>query len=155
MVTVKRCAICALLFAALIVLFTVLVGATAMSFKVRAGEVQTRTVDLAVEDRVTIKFTVTEQTAGGLDSHIADPHGNTVKSFGSSGNVNYQFVCSEEGNYTMYFSNTSPTEDKMVTLDYEVQHYIFGIPQMLFMTLIIVGICMAAVTVFVLMGNRH
>jgi len=47
------------------------------------------------------------------------------------------------------------SEDKLVTLDYEIQHYIFGIPQMLFLTIIIVLISVAAVATFILMEKPH
>jgi hypothetical protein len=40
-------------------------------------------------------------------------------------------------------------------MDYEAQHYLFGIPQMLFQVVIIVVVCMAAVAVFVLMRKPH
>lgn len=51
------------------------------------------------------------------------------------------------------FPTFGSSEDKLVSLDYEVQHYIFGMPQMLFLTIIIVLVCVAAVAVFILMGK--
>jgi hypothetical protein len=137
----------------LIVFFINPVKATAMSFTVRADQVQTKTLNLIVEDRVTIRFTVTGHVSSELAFHITDPNGDVMKEFGITANVNYEFVCSEEGEYKMYFSNIGSTEDKLVSLDCEVQHYIFGIPQMLFLTLIVLGICLTAVAVFVLMGK--
>lgn len=55
----------------------------------------------------------------------------------------------------MHFSNTDSLEDKLVTLDYEIEHYIFGMPQMLFLAIIIVLVCIAAVAAFILMGKQH
>jgi hypothetical protein len=129
--------------------------ATAMSFIVRAGQVETRTVDLAVEDRVTIKFSLTGQASSGVDFYILDPQGNIQKMFNGTSNVNYQFVCSQEGEYELCFSNTGSAEDKFISLGYEVEHYIFGMPQMLFLALIVAGICVAMVAVFVLMGKSR
>lgn len=137
----------------LIVFFINSVKATAMSFTVRAGQVEIKTLNLIVEDRVAIRFTVTGHASDELAFHITDPHGNVIKEFGITANVNYDFVCSEEGEYKLYFSNIGSTEDKLVSLDYEIQHYIFGIPQMLFLTLIVLGICLTAVAVFVMMGK--
>ena len=142
------------LFAAtLIVLLISSVKATAMSFTVPAGQVEIKTLSLDVEDHVTITFTVTGQAMSGLDFYILDPQGNVQKDFSNASYVNYQFVCSEEGEYKLYFSNAGSTEDELVSLDYEVQQYIFGMPQMLFLTLIVVGICMAMVALFVFMGK--
>jgi hypothetical protein len=41
-----------------------------------------------------------------------------------------------------------------VALNYEIDHYIFGIPQMLFMALIIVLACVGGVAAFVLLGRK-
>ena len=71
------------------------------------------------------------------------------------GNVDHRFVCDEAGEYVLHFSNTDTSEDKLITLNYEIQHYIFGIPQMLFLTIIIVLVCMGAVATFILMGKPH
>jgi len=45
--------------------------------------------------------------------------------------------------------------DKLVTLDYEVEHYIFCIPQMVFLTIIIAIICIIAVATFILQSKTH
>jgi len=63
--------------------------------------------------------------------------------------------CDEAGEYVLHFSNTDASEDKLVTLNYEIQHYIFGIPQMLFLTIIIVLVCVGAVATFILMGKTR
>jgi len=67
--------------------------------------------------------------------------------------ISVSFVCDLEGEYLLRFSNVDSPVDKLVTLECEVEHYIFGVPQMLFLTIIIVLICVAAVAVFVLMGK--
>jgi multisubunit Na+/H+ antiporter MnhC subunit len=155
MICIRKYARHVLFVATLVVFLINSVKATAISFTVRAGQVETKTVNLAVEDRVTIKFSVTDQATSGLDFYILDPQGNVQKTFNSTSNVNYQFVCSQEGEYELCFSNTGSAEDKLISLDYEVQHYIFGMPQMLFLTLIVVGICLIMVAVFVLMGKSR
>jgi len=76
-----------------------------------------------------------------------------VKEFDKVGYFHYPFVFDAEGEYVLHLSNIDSTEDKLVALDSEVQHYIFGIPQMLFLTIIIVVVCVAAVAVFILMGK--
>jgi hypothetical protein len=142
------------LFAVTLVVFLVSsVKATAMSFIVRAGQVETRAVDLAVDDRVTIKFSLTGQASSGVDFYVLDPQGNVQKMFNDTSIVDYQFVCSQAGEYELCFSNTGSAEDKFISLDYEVEHYIFGMPQMLFLALVVAGICVAMVAVFVLMGK--
>ncbi|MEM2995199.1 MAG: hypothetical protein QXI91_04195 [Candidatus Bathyarchaeia archaeon] len=143
----------ALIFLITIIVFLIVGGfaeATTLSFTVKAGQEETRIINLAVDDRVLIKFTV----IGGLNFSMIYPNG-TVRDFGERSDLRYDFVCDLEGEYCLRFSNVGSSQDKLVTLDYEVQHYIFGMPQMLFLTLIIVVVCVMAVSAFILMGKQH
>jgi hypothetical protein len=153
--SIKTRLIYALVVATLIVIFTTPVRATTMSFTVPAGQDVTRMLTLVVDDRVTIKFTVTGQTTSVLDFYIVDTNGSVTESYRQTGNANINFVCSDAGNYTMHFSNTDPNEDKLVSLDYEIQHYIFGMPEMLFMTIVIAALCLLMAAAFIAMGRRR
>jgi hypothetical protein len=128
--------------------------ATSMNVTVQGGKEETKSISLAVEDRVLIRFTVVGPSDSSLHFYITYPNG-TEEDFGKRGDFHDSFVCDTEGECVLHFSNIDSTEDKLVTLDYEVQHYIFGIPQMLFLTIIIVVVCVAAVAVFILMGKPH
>jgi len=142
-------------FLFIVIVFSVIVRfaeATSMNFTVQGGKEETRSISLAVEDRVLIRFTVVGPSDSSLHFSITYPNG-TQKDFGKRGDFHDSFVCDTEGECILHFSNTDSTEDKLVTLDYEIEHYIFGIPQMLFLTIIIVVICVAAVAVFILMGK--
>jgi len=130
-----------------------LASATAQSFNVPAGTATTRTLSLAVEDRIVIKFTV---TGGPDDNTIAfsiDYSNGTTSAFGKLGFLTHSFVCDKDGTCVLHFSNVGSSIDKLVTLDYEVQHYIFGMPQMLFLAMVVAVICVAMVAVFVLMAK--
>jgi hypothetical protein len=131
-----------------------LVKATALTFTVHGGEEETRTLSLAVEDHVLIRFTVLGSPENSLHFYILYPNG-TVKDFGKQGDFSYSFVCDLEGEYVLHFSSTNSSSEKLVTLDYEVQHYVFGVPQMLFLAMIIVVISMMAVAAFIFMGKPH
>jgi hypothetical protein len=154
MTSLGKCLALSLLATAIVFLVIPAVRATAESFTVHAGEEEIKTLNLATDDHVQVRFTVTGQATNVLDFYITDPNGNTMATFGTTGNVNYHFVCSQEGEYRLHFSNVASTEDKLVSLDYEVQHFIFGMDQMLFLLLIVVGICVAAVAVFIVMSKH-
>jgi len=143
-----------LLATTIVLILVPAVIAAAQSFTVRAGREETISLSLAVDDHVQMFFTVTGQTSNALDFYIADSRGNIMKDFGATDNVNYAFVCSQEGEYKLHFSNVVSAGDKLVSLDYEVQHYIFGMEQNLFLTLIIVGLCVTMVAVYILMSKR-
>jgi hypothetical protein len=129
-----------------------LAEATSMTITVHGGEEEAKMISLAVEDRVLIRFVVVGQSDSSVHFYITYPNG-TEKDFGKVGDFHYSFVCDAEGEHVLHFSNTDSTEDKLVTLNYEIEHYIFGIPQMLFLVIIIVVVCVAAVAVFILMGK--
>ncbi|MDH7564057.1 MAG: hypothetical protein QHH24_04135 [Candidatus Bathyarchaeota archaeon] len=129
-------------------------SATTTQFVVHAGGETSRTLNLAVEDHVLIDFSVIGQSVHTLRFYLACPNG-TVRDFGETADFNYPFVCVDAGNYTMKFSNLNSVEDKLVTLNYEIEHYLFGLPQMLFLAVVIAVLCVAAVAVFILMGRPH
>jgi hypothetical protein len=155
MIRLERESIRFLFIVIVLVILVQLADATATSFTVPKGEEITRSISLVVEDRVLVKFTVVGQTASTLGFYITDPNGDVKVEYSNVGTVSYPFVCDEAGEYVLHFSNTDPSEDKLVTLDYEISHYIFGIPQMLFLTIIIVLVSVAAVATFILMGKPH
>jgi hypothetical protein len=155
MIRLKKEPIRFLFVVAVFAILVQLADATATSFTVPKGEEITRSISLVVEDRVLVKFTVVGQTASTLDFYITDPNGDVKVEYSRVGTVSYPFICDEAGEYVLHFSNTDTSEDKLVTLDYEISHYIFGIPQMLFLTIIIVLVSVAAVATFTLMGKSR
>jgi hypothetical protein len=155
MIKPKKLLIRLLLITALILIATQLAEATTTNFTVQGGGEQTRPISLAVEDHVLIKFSVVGSSDSTLHFSMTYPNG-TSKDFDTVGGYfYYSFVCDAEGQYVLHFSNAGSNVDKLVTLDYEVEHYIFGIPQMLFLAMIIAVVCVAAVAAFILMGKSH
>jgi len=128
--------------------------ATSTSFTVHSNEEVTKVLKLKVEDHVLVSFTVIGAPENAIHLYLACPNG-TEKDFGNVGDFHYTFICDVEGNYILRFSNIGSFVDKLVTLDYEVEHYIFGIPQMLFLTIIIAIICIIAVATFILLSKTH
>ena len=132
------------------------VNATTVNLTVHGGEEVTYPLSLAVDDHIVIKFTVVGgQTGNTLDFYVTNPNGTVKASFTNVGNVNYPFICGEEGEYVLHFSNVASPEDRLVSLDYELEHYVLGMPQMLFLTMIVVLVCVGMVAVFILMGKRR
>jgi len=155
MIQPKKILIPFLLVVALFSLLAQAGMATTATFKVAAGEEVTRTLNLAVDDRVLVEFTVSGGQYGNTLHFFATYPNGTAKDFSLVSNHNQRFVADKDGECVLHFSNAGSSEDKYVSLDYEIQHYIFGMPQMLFLTIVIVIICIAAVAVFILMGKTH
>jgi hypothetical protein len=128
------------------------VEATTATLTVKAGEEATHVIKLSVDDRVLVRFTIAGQESDTLRFSLGFPNG-TLLDFGEIGTLSHSFICDAEGEYTLHFLNDDSTEGKLVTLDYEIDHYIFGIPQMLFLALVIAVVCVAMVAVYILMGK--
>jgi len=109
-------------------------------------------IELTVDDHVLIQFTVLGQSTNTLHFSLASPNG-TVRDFGEIGNCHFTFVCTAKGNYLLNFNNTD-LDEKSVTLDFEIEHYIFDMPQMLFMTLLIAVVCVGGVAVFIMLSKK-
>jgi hypothetical protein len=144
-----------LLVNALLIILTLLTTlnfakATSMTFTVPAGGTENKTINLSTDDHVLIQFTI----VGTVNFSITYPNG-TTRPLGETGTFHDSFVCTSEGNCTLTFSNKDSLEDKLVVLEYEIEHYILGMPQMLFLTIIIVLVCVAAVAAFIFMGKPH
>jgi len=139
-----------------LVLVAVLVGfgeATTVSLTVKQGEEIIHPVDLIVEDRVLIQIRVIGGTSSLIQFALAFPNA-TIKDFGEVSSFSTSFVCDLEGKYALNFTNNDQKENKLVTLNYEIAHYIFGMPQMLFMVILIAIISVVGVAVFVGLSQR-
>jgi hypothetical protein len=147
----KSCAFFLIILAVLIAI-NGFVEATTATVSVKAGEEATHVIKLAVDDRVLVRFTVAGQESDTLRFSLGFPNG-TILDFGEVGTLSHSFICDAEGEYTLHFLNDDLTEGKLVTLDYEIDHYIFGLPQMLFLALVIAVVCVAMVAVYILMGK--
>ena len=135
-----------------ILIFAGTATATYTSFTVQEGKEEIYPIKLANEDRVLIQFTV----IGGnntLQFSIAFSNG-TVIDYGETGLFHLSFVSTFEGECLLNFTNNDLGDSKQVTLDYEIDHYTFGMPQMLFMTIVIAVVCVAGVAVFIGLSRK-
>ena len=124
-----------------------------VSLTVKAGEEATHPINLIVEDHVLIQYRFVRGNVSAMQFSISFPNG-TLRDFETSGDFSYSFICDVEGEYLLHFLNTNQEEDLQVYLNYEIQHYIFGIPQMLFMISLIAIISVVGVAIFIGLSQR-
>ncbi len=147
------------LYAFLIILMSAMfiiahpVVATITNITVQDGKEVVHTIRLANDDRVLIQFSVLGQTRNSLHFSIAFPNG-TLLDYGEIGDFHLSFVSDSDGQCTLNFTNQDAGDRKLVTLDYEIDHYMFGMPQMLFMTLVVAVICVGGVAVFIMLSRK-
>ena len=93
-------------------------------------------------------------TSGNFSVILLLPDGS-ANDFGEGSSFDYSFICEIEGSYILKLINSDIQNDKLVTLNIEIQNYVLGMPKMLFLTLLIVGICLVGVVFFVFMGKTY
>ncbi len=148
----KMCCI----FPVILVLITLLVGlgeATTGSLTVKQGDELIHSIDLIAEDRVFIQLKVIGVTSSRIQFSITFPNG-TVQNLGEIGDFSTNFVCDVEGQCILNFTNTDQVEHKLVTLNYNVTHYIFEMPQMLFLVILIAIISLIGIAIFVGLSRK-
>ncbi len=155
MTSLRKISVYAIIVLVLLAVFTGVSEATTLSITVPAGEEVTRKINLVVDDHVLIRFTVLGTSGSkGVAFILSFPNPEVDIKFGETGAVSYTFVAEVDGEYTLHFINNDTTESKLITLNYEIDHYVLGIPQMLFLALIIAVLCVAMVASYVLMSRR-
>jgi hypothetical protein len=132
------------------------VFSTTGDFPIPGGEEKTIPISLQVDDHVLIKFSVAYGNGDNfVDFYVNCPNGTRIMYNPNSAGASYSFVCDSGGNYIIHISNKGSTAEVWVALDYEIDHYILGMPQMLFLAILIALICVVAVAVFVLTGRSR
>jgi len=104
-------------------------------------------------DRVQLTFTAVGDDSNSLLFWIAFPNATVTKP-GNVDQYSASFRSNVGGTYELYFNNTSSTETILVTLNYEVDHYILGIPEMIFALAAIAVLLMAFASVYIIMSKN-
>ncbi len=142
-----------ILFVVLTSLVTGSVHATIENFAVNPESEVTRSLILHENDRVSVSFSVLGELTNELNFYVTDPNGGIILRYERVGQKNLSFLTKMAGTYVLHFDNLHSTEGKMITLNYDIEHLIMGMPQTMFLVLIIVGVLVCAVASFTLMGK--
>jgi hypothetical protein len=113
----------------LLAFLTVSVQASTTTFNVPSSEESTRTIDLKAEDHVTLTFTAVGGGTEPLHFYMVFPNGTTLDK-GSATQFKTNFISDASGPFELHFDNNS-TSTQLVTLNYEVERYYFGLPVMI------------------------
>jgi len=142
-----------LVFAVLIGLVTGAAKTTTENFTVPPRSEVTRLLSLQKNDRVVVSFSVIGESSHELNFYLTDPNGKTILRYDRVGHTSFSFLTALAGTYVLHFDNSLSSEGKMVTLNYDVEHFILGMPQTLFLVLVIVGVLVLMIAAFVMMGK--
>jgi hypothetical protein len=134
-----------------ITFFVAPLWATTLSITVPAGEQVDQIIDLKVDDHVRIHFNVLGKDNSYISFSLAYPNSTEIN-FGEVGFFSYNFIGDTNGEYKMCFVNNDLAENKLVTLNYEVESYIFGMPQTQFLLIFIAVIIVMMLALFSLLS---
>jgi len=126
--------------------------ATTLSLNVQAGTEVIRTIDLAAGDHILLKFSAVGDDPTALNFWGAFPNGTTID-YGEVSQREMSFVSEGSGQFVMHFDNRNSSSSKLVTLNYEVEHYYFGIPSVLFIVVAITVLLVCVVAGYIIMGK--
>ena len=144
--------LCALIVSVLLIVLVCTVQAATESITLQAGAEVVRTIDLASEDRVTLKFSAVGDDPSTLRFWVKFADGTTAD-YGEISGREMQFVSGASGQFAMHFDNFESSSSKLVTLNYEVEHYYFGIPSMLFLLISIAVLLVGIAAGYIVMGK--
>jgi hypothetical protein len=136
----------------LTVILTSTVYAAIESINMEPGKEITRTIDLATGDRTSIMVKVTGPDPSTIHFYVVLPNG-TTDDRGDLSHCELSFSTDVKGECQLHFDNVNSSNAQLVTLNYEVEHFIFGIPQMMFLLIAITVLLLFVAAGYVAMGK--
>jgi hypothetical protein len=136
----------------LVVILTNTVYAAIESINVEPGKEITRTIDLATGDRTSITVKVSGPDPSTIHFYMVLPNG-TTDDRGDLSHCELSFSADVKGECQLHFDNVNSSNAQLVTLNYEVEHFIFGIPQMMFLLIAITVLLLFVAAGYVAMGK--
>ena len=127
--------------------------ATTVSINIPAGEKADHTMDLKVDDHIRIQLNVLGAKSSYIYFSLLYPNSTEVN-FGEISSYSHDFVCDMKGEHRLCFTNNDLAENKLVTLNYDVESYMFGMPQTQFLLIFIAVVCVLMVACYALLSPR-
>ena len=122
------------------------------SLSIEPGKEIIRKIDVASEDRIRLTFINLGQMSNALRFLIAFPN-STITDFGKVDQYTTSFTSNIKGICELRFDNTNSTEPVLVSLNYEITHYILGMPEMIFVLATIAVLLVVIVAGYIIMGK--
>ena len=138
-----------------LILSVILVGvaqASTESVSIKPGDDFIRTLLLANGDQVTLTFKVLGPSPSTLHFSVLLPNG-TTSDYGTGNQGSARFSTDVEGKCLLLFQNSDSPDVQLLTLDYNVEHYVFGLPMVLFVLVAITVLLVFVIAGYMAMGK--
>ncbi len=130
------------------------VEANVGSYNVAPGDQATCSFNVSAGDKVQITFTTAGDNSYALMSWMVLPN-STIIDLGNADRYSAGFASSVGGKIELHFSNTGSSDTVLVALNYQVDHYILGMPQNTFFLIAVAVLLMVVVGGFVILSRPH
>jgi len=130
-----------------------LVEAASQTFTVSSGEEVIKTIGLNEGDVVSGRVNVVGGATSVIKFYVTDPNGNVIVRFDRASATDFGFTASGTGTFSLHFDNTLSDSDKTVTINYDVKHYILGMPQEYFYVFVVLFIGILGVMAFIALAH--
>jgi hypothetical protein len=122
---------------------------TNTSFTLQPLEERTIPLSLQQTDGVSGSFSTVSDDGTGVNFYVTDPYNNTVLHYDDVLQRSFSFTAEMEGNFQLHFDNSlSAAYRKTVSLNYDVTHYIMGLPQEQFLMIVIVAVAVIGLMLY-------
>jgi hypothetical protein len=121
------------------------------TFELAAKDSAVREVNLNADDVVSGRVAI---VGAAINFSVSGPDDVVVSNYTVDSPLDFNFTAAKAGTYRFHFENWFSDEVKYVTLNYNVQHYIFGFPQEFILLFVIVGFALVAVVIFIAMSPK-
>jgi len=111
---------------------------------------QQQTIKLNLNNGDSVTGTIVVNGQGMIDFWISDPQGMNVTNYSNAGQTSFSINAQTSGTFTFHMFNPSADSSISVTINYNPNYTILGMPQELFLLLVIVGIALLLVVVWAL-----
>lgn len=119
------------------------------SFTLQPLKEHTITLNLRETDSVSGSFSVVSNDESGVNFFVIDPYNATILRFDNVLQRNFSFVAEADGNYQLHFDNSvSETQRKTVTVNYNMTHYIMGMPEEQFLFIVIAAVAVIGIILY-------
>ena len=130
-----------------------IVCATTESFNVEARKELVCKINVASHDKVQLTFITTGQASSNLSFSIMSPNSTEIN-FGESDQYSTIRTSNVQGKYEWYIDNTNSSEVSLFPLNYNFEHYIFGMSEMIFALVAIAVLLMVIVSGYLITGKN-
>jgi hypothetical protein len=128
------------------------VQASTESVSIKPDDDFIRSLQLASGDQVSLTFKVLGPSPSTFRFSVLLPNGTTAD-YGTGNQGSVSFSTDIEGKCLLIFENSESSDVQLLTLDYNIEHFVLGLPMLLFVLVAIAVLLVIVVAGYIAMGK--